>query len=175
MASKNSPTDIEQPLVAAYWRVRASIGAYIGRMTKGTEETSDILQDAFLKLWGKGANSMSADEATALTARTAKNLAIDSWRRESRHGLSSIDENRDEMTDDDTEAEEEKRQRYESVRRIIATRLTPQQQQVMTLRDIDGMPYAEIAQQMGIEESAVRMCLSRARKAVRSIYEQECQ
>lgn len=175
MATKQRHVDTEHPLVAAYQRVRASIGAYIGHMAGGTEDASDILQDAFLRLWGKQPKTLTADEATALTARTAKNLAIDSWRRENRHGTTPIDESRDEALVDDTDAEDETRRRYEGVRWIIATRLTPQQQQVMTLRDIEGLPYAEIAEQMGMEETAVRMCLSRARKTVRTIYEQECQ
>lgn len=164
----------QQPtLVAAYKAAFSRMGARIGRMLSGSEEASDIFQDAFAKLWGSPkAQEMDENEATALTATTARNMAIDSWRRGSRRPTSPIDEDRDDAPDD-SEQDAENRERYEEVRRIIETRLPDAQRQVLTMRDIDGMAYADIAAELGIDETAVRMRLSRARKAVREIYESE--
>lgn len=171
MPNLNEPN--EKSLVAAYWRVRAHLHAAISKMLNGSEEASDILQDAFIRLWGRQEKILSEDEATALTSSTAKHLAIDSWRRHARRGTTTIDEERDDSPDDDCDAQEEQRLRYEAVRRIMASRLTAQQQQIMTMRDIQGIPYADIARQLTMDESAVRMCLSRARKTIRKIYEEE--
>lgn len=153
-------------LVDAYATVFRRIGARIGRMLSGGEDAQDILQDAFLRLWGL--HDAPADSA-AIIATTARRLAIDNHRRHARHPEVSIDEQTDSLPDDDDE--EARRERYDAVRRIIDSRLTPQQREVLTLRDIDGLPYAEIAVRLGVDEAAVRMRLSRARKAVRDIYE----
>lgn len=155
-------------LLDAYTTVLRRLGARIGRMLSGAEDAQDIMQDAFIRLWSRP-DATAPDDATALTATTARRLAIDSYRRHARRPEVPIDEQTDALPDDDdTQARHE---RYEAVRRIIDTRLTPQQREVLTLRDIDCLPYADIATRLGIDETAVRMRLSRARKAVRDIYE----
>ncbi len=163
----------EKTLVAAYWRVRARLHSALSKMLHGSEDAQDILQDAFIRLWRRPQPRLSEDEATALTSSTAKHLAIDSWRRHTRHATTTIDEERDDAPDDDCDTQEEQRLRYEAVRRIMSSRLTAQQQQIMTMRDIQGIPYADIALQLSMDETAVRMCLSRARKTIRKIYEEE--
>lgn len=165
MTSEEQKNESRQ-LVDAYTTVFRRLGARLGRMLSGAEGAQDILQDAFLRLWGRP--DAPADSA-ALLATTARRLAIDNYRRHARRPEVPIDEQLDSLPDDDdTQARLE---RYDAVRQIIDSRLTPQQREVLTLRDIDGLPYAQIAARLGIDETAVRMRLSRARKAVRDIYE----
>ena len=53
---------------------------------------------------------------------------------------------------------------------IIAEKLSPVQRRVLLMRDRDGFDYDFIAQELDMNPAAVRMQLSRARKAVRDIY-----
>ncbi len=117
---------------------------------------------------------MTAEAAARLTATTARHMAIDQWRRDNRRASVPLDcELHDTGADSTAGASDETRLRYEAIRRIIDTKLTPQQREVMTLRDINGWDFADIAAELGVDETTVRMRLSRARKAVRNAYEQE--
>lgn len=170
---KPTKTDNEA-LAAASMTVFHRMRQSLGTMLRGAEEASDIFQDAFLRLWGHGTQGLTTEAAMRLTATTARRLAIDQWRRDSRHGTEPLDEERhDTAADSSPGAGEETRLRYEAIRRIIDSKLTPQQRKVMTLRDIDGWDFADIAAELGVDETTVRMRLSRARKAVREAYEQE--
>lgn len=59
------------------------------------------------------------------------------------------------------------------VEAIINSRLTPQQQQIIQMRDVEGISFEEIAEKLDMQPSAVRMALSRARKTIRDIYNEE--
>lgn len=156
--------------MTVFRRMRLSLGA----MLHGAEEASDIFQDAFLRLWGSEAQDMTTEAAAKLTATTARRMAIDQWRRDNRRVSVTLDnELHDTAADNTTGSSNETRLRYEAIRRIIDSKLTPQQREVMTLRDINGWDFADIAAELGVDETTVRMRLSRARKAVREAYEQE--
>lgn len=66
----------------------------------------------------------------------------------------------------DTETEETYRQVWE----IIQTQLTPLQVDILLRHDLNGESYSDIAKRLGMQEAAVRMQLSRARKKIREIY-----
>ena len=70
----------------------------------------------------------------------------------------------------DTEAEQERREQYEIVQQLITQSLTPLQQRILRLHDMEDQSYDEIAKQEGMQEAAVRMQLSRARKMIRECY-----
>ncbi len=53
---------------------------------------------------------------------------------------------------------------------LIRTRLTPLQQQIIHLRDYREKSYDDIAYELNMQPTAVRMQLSRARKTIRDIY-----
>ena len=44
------------------------------------------------------------------------------------------------------------------------------QQQILHMKEYDGKTYSEIAESLGMQEPAVRMQLSRARKEIRECY-----
>jgi RNA polymerase sigma-70 factor (ECF subfamily) len=55
----------------------------------------------------------------------------------------------------------------------IIDRLPEAQKQVITMRDIEGLDYPDIAQAIGMTEINVRVSLSRARKYVREAIKQQ--
>ena len=63
--------------------------------------------------------------------------------------------------------------RLQRIEKLMDECLSLVQQQVLRMRDVDGRTYAEIAQHLNMQETAVRMQLSRARKHLRELYRQQ--
>ncbi len=63
---------------------------------------------------------------------------------------------------------------YEDVTVLINGRLSEQARSVLLLRDRDEWEFDAIAEHLGLSEANVRMILSRARRTVRDLYNQQC-
>ena len=61
-------------------------------------------------------------------------------------------------------------ERFRMVESIIVRHLTPQQQAIVRLREFEQQSFSEIAARLSMEEPAVRVQLSRARKKIRECY-----
>lgn len=57
---------------------------------------------------------------------------------------------------------------------LINGRLSEQARSVLLLRDRDEWEFDAIAEHLGLSEANVRMILSRARRTVRDLYNQQC-
>ena len=51
---------------------------------------------------------------------------------------------------------------------VALTRLRPEDQEILIMRDVEELPYAEIAAALGIQLSAAKMRVQRARLALRA-------
>ena len=126
----------------------------------------DALGDAFLKLWAGDYDPATKAEGERLLSQALRHRLISLWRREKRHPkVSSADlqitVQPPENGVDDT---------FLRVKNLIETKLTPLQQDILTRHDLEDETYSEIADRLGMQESAVRMQLSRARKIIREEY-----
>lgn len=106
-----------------------------------------------------------------LATETVKNISIDQLRRKGNHPTSDIDTL---VTDTtlvtDIETDQERQEQYRWVKRLMMEHLTPLQQRILYLREVEELEYAEIAQREDMQEAAVRKQLSRARQTIREYY-----
>lgn len=130
----------------------------------GQDNADDVLQDAFIKLWSSK-NLPDSQEQTAMIASTiVKNTSIDYVR-------SNKTEDHNQSCCERTDSkEQEVREVFDEVKRIIELQLTETQYQVLWMRDYEGYSFAEIADAMNITEENARQILSRARRIVRETY-----
>ena len=126
----------------------------------------DALHDAFYKLWTGGYIPATKEEGEKLLYTTLRRRQISLWRSRQRHPQTQLEDAEIEEQPPDTEAEDTLRQ----VWGLIKTQLSPLQQDILTRHDINGETYSEIADRLGMQEAAVRMQLSRARKKIRDTY-----
>ena len=133
------------------------------------DDAADALQDAFCRLWPRRDSIDSEAEAEALTTTTLRNICIDNVRKH-RINTVPIDEEHDRCEESNGNEQEE---RYIEVKKIIENGLTPQQKEIIELKEIEGYTIEEIAMTLSSTESAVRMNLSRARKRIRECYRKE--
>ena len=94
-----------------------------------------------------------------------RNLSIDYRRAANRSVQSDID-----INDTDNSKEQDIRELFDSVKKIIDIKLNDTQRNVLWLRDYEGYSFEEIAKKTGRTEANVRQILSRARKVIRETY-----
>ena len=85
----------------------------------------------------------------------------------------SLDTERDSVLQRSTLEEIEIRERFEQVETIIEVALSPSERRVMHLKEYEERSIEEIAEMMHLTQAAVRMKLSRARKRIRTVYQEQ--
>lgn len=156
-------------LINTFTRGRSRLLQLARRLLDSPEDAEDALQEAFCRLWPRADSLRNQAEAEKLASTVVKNISIDQLRRQPDQLTVDVET----LSDDtrfSTEAEQEQREQYEVVSRLIAQRLTPLQQRILRSHDMEGRSYEEIARREGMQEAAVRMQLSRARKTIRECY-----
>ena len=103
--------------------------------------------------------------ARSIAATIVKNVSIDYLRSAHR---SVQPANVCSATDD--AKEQDMRERFDTVKRIVETQLSDTQRRVLWMRDYEGYSFAEIAAAVDMTEENVRQTLSRARKQIRETY-----
>lgn len=134
------------------------------------DDAADALQDAFCRLWPRRESINTESEAEALATTVLRNICIDSTRKR-RIDTVPINEEHDSCDEESTYTERE--EKFKEVNKIIDKHLTPQQKQIIELKDIQGYSVEEISRKLATSESAIRMNLSRARKKIRECYRKE--
>ena len=134
------------------------------RLLVSSDEAEDAVQEVFLKLW-KGRDKIDnyrSPEAFAITM--TKNYCLDRLKSKQASNLKIVHSNY--KNSENIERAIEANQGVELLTKIMQT-LPEKQKIIMQLRDIEQFEFAEISQMLEINETAIRVALSRARKVVR--------
>ena len=148
------------------------------RMVGHVEDAADLTQEVFLKVW-QGLPSFQGDSSfSTWLYRLASNVCIDFLRREKRRKDISMtvslddeeEERQAELPDHrhSPEREVERRELREDIRRGLRS-LSEEHRQVLVMRELSGMSYAEIGAVLKLEEGTVKSRIARARVALRKI------
>jgi RNA polymerase sigma-70 factor (ECF subfamily) len=137
------------------------------RLLSDPEEAKDIVQEAFIRLWNMRKKLDEYRSIEALAVVTTRNLCLDKLRVKKLQ-TENIDKLPSEPENKDEEKAEEMADVAQKIKEIIR-RLPEQMQTIIQLRDIEGYDFEEIAEILQMNENAVRVSLSRARKKVREI------
>ena len=146
------------------------------RMTGNPDDAAELAQEALINAW-KGLSKFQGGSSFATWLyRLTSNACIDFLRREKRRsGLSmtvSLDEDEEERQVElpdlrySPEVEAERRELRAAIREGLETR-SEEHRQVLVLRELDGLSYAQIGQILGLEEGTVKSRIARARVALR--------
>jgi len=146
------------------------IYGYAFRILRNQEEAEDAVQEIFIKLWKMKDRLAEYNSIDALAITMTKNYCIDQIRkdknilheenrREDHHYITSISPH-EQMELSETN---------EILYRII-DHLPDGYKDVIRLREMEGVPYEEIAEKTGQNINTLRVTLSRARKLIRDEY-----
>ena len=135
------------------------------RLLVSTEEAEDATQEVMVKLWDKkkGLDKYNSVEAFAMTM--TKNYCLDQLKSKRASNLQIVHNN----FTDRTPLMQQQLEDSDSLTWVekIINELPEQQRMIVQFRDIEQYEFEEIAKMMDMNETAVRVALSRARKTIR--------
>ena len=135
------------------------------RLLISTEEAEDATQEVLLKLWNNKENMESYKNVEAFSMTMTKNFCFDKLKSKQAQNLKIVHNN---YEDGNTSLQKqvELNDSVNWVARIIEG-LPEQQRVIIQLRDIEEYDLDEIAEMLNMNNTAVRVNLSRARKTIR--------
>lgn len=147
------------------------------RMVSNPEDAADLAQEAFLSAW-RALDSFQGDAAfSTWLYRLTSNLCIDFLRREKRKRaagsilyLDATEEEEASIDLPDHGSDPHRQLERSEVREQIGAAmaaLSPEHRQVLSLREVSGLSYADIAAILNVEEGTVKSRIARARNALR--------
>ncbi|MBT8263623.1 MAG: RNA polymerase sigma factor [Bacteroidia bacterium] len=134
------------------------------RLLVSNDEAEDAVQEIYLKLW-KGRDKIGNyknPEAFAMTM--TKNFCLDRLKSKQAGNMKIVHSNF--QNSDNVERKVEAIDGVSLVFQIMET-LPEQQRMIVQLRDVEQYEFAEIAEMLESNETAIRVALSRARKVLR--------
>ena len=147
--------------------LRNKLYRFSKRILDDPEDAKDIVQEVFIKLWKKGDDLREYKSVEALAMVTTRNLCLDKLKAK-KYPLESIDNIRNEVEMKGYEEKQDLSGIVQKIHQVIKT-LPELQRSVIQLRDIEGYDFDEISGILDMNENAVRVNLSRARKKIREI------
>ena len=159
----------EEPLITTVIQLRKGFLKLASRFLLNEEDASDALQDAFWRLWPRRHQIHSSEEAKALAVTTIRNLCIDQVRKE-KIPLMELDVERDSNLTETIEENIEKKELFQEIEELIDNQLSPIQRMILRKKEYEEESIDEIAKELNMQQAAVRMQLSRARKIIRECY-----
>ena len=159
------PRTFEQAVVEHKDRVHG----YAAMMLRDGSEAQDIAQEAFVRLW-RHRDEVDSSLALAWLLRTTRNLCVDRLRRlvvraEVEDGPAFVERQ------GSSEPDPERRSGSSEVGRAVLRalgELSEADRSVVVLREIQGLPYDEIAATLGVPLGTLKARLHRARERLRA-------
>lgn len=138
------------------------------RMVGDRDDAADMTQEAFIKAYGSLGSFRGDSRFSAWLYRITTNVCLDHLRARARKKQVSLDDDDGqelELPDMRAMPEEQlmRKLSMQAVRRGLE-RLAPEHRQILIMRELGGMSYAEISSVLSLEEGTVKSRIFRARK-----------
>lgn len=135
------------------------------KMLNDHEAAQDVVQDFFEKLWKMRSRLGQYENLEAFSMKVTRNMCLDRLKHEKmkmqkQDMIATTGESTvagDDFTTKDTD---------QLIKKLVSE-LPEKQKMALHLRDVEGFEFKEIAEALDMDVNAVRMNLSRGRKAVR--------
>lgn len=146
------------PVMDLYREHRRRALAIARRILRDADEAEDVVQEVFTRLYSQNVRFDGKAQTTTWLHRILVNSSINSLRARKRRGRleSSL------SGAEDPEETAVGRERHALFLEALE-HLSEQHRQVVTLRDLRGYSYPEIARMLGLPEGTVKSALNRGR------------
>lgn len=173
--ARAAPEGDERAFEELIHRYEAMVRANCRQLTASHEESRDLAQDVLVKAYrglpGFELRSTFRTWLWGIKLNRCRDF-LDRRRVRSREEIVPPDDSRLETRTDARTRPDQMAERAEVIRLVQATldELPDEPRIALVLRDLDGLTYPEMAERLGIGESAAKMRVSRARQAFRERY-----
>ena len=135
------------------------------RLLVSTEEAEDATQEVLVKLWNKNESLDEYKSVEAVAMTMTKNYCLDQLKSKRASNLKIVHNN---FTSSEASLDKkvEDQDSWNWVEKMI-NELPEQQKLIIQMRDIEQYEFEEIAKIVNMNETAIRVALSRARKKIR--------
>jgi RNA polymerase sigma factor (sigma-70 family) len=140
-------------------------------LTGSREEALELAQEVFIKAWEALPQWRPDAQFHTWIYRIASNAALDVLRRRKTVQFVAMEDDHDAPAD--APGPEARLQAKQGLRALDAAlaRITPEQREIILLREVEGLSYGELAASLQIDEGTVKSRLARARAALAAIYD----
>jgi len=140
------------------------------RLLVSREEAEDATQEVLVKLWNKNESLGELKSIEAMAMTMCKNYCLDQLKSKRASNLTLVHSN---FVSNEASLQRkiEDVDSWNWVEKII-NGLPQQQKLIVQMRDIEEMEFEEIGKILEMNETAVRVALSRARKTIREVMTQ---
>ena len=145
--------------------------AFAYKMLKNQQESEDIVQNVLVKLWKKRDELDNINNLKTLAITMTKNECIDVLRRWRFSEKSDVDSAaQQEKSDSFSPLENMVSDETRNMMRQIISDMESPYKEVITMREIEGLPYEEIAGMTSLTVNNLRVIVSRARQIIKEEY-----
>lgn len=135
------------------------------RLLVSSEEAEDATQEVLIRLWNKKEGLEKYNSVEALAVTMTKNYCLDQLKSKRASNLKLVHSNySDREAGIDKQVED--KDSWNWVEKIMND-LPEQQRLIVQMRDVEEYEFNEIAEALEMNETAVRVALSRARKMIK--------
>ncbi len=156
--------------IATFSLVQKKMYKVSRRLLTSHEEAADAVQETLLKLWGKREQLEQVRNKEAYAMQMVKNYALDRLKSKQASHLKIVHSNYE--SDEPNAQQELERQSQVSLVQQMIAQLPDTYRMILHLRDIEYYDFEAIEQSMDMKSTAVRVTLSRARKALKKKIEE---
>jgi RNA polymerase sigma factor (sigma-70 family) len=135
------------------------------RLLVSTEEAEDATQEVLLKLWNKNEDLGNYNSLEAFAMTMTKNYCLDQLKSKRAGNLKLVHDNYNDR-EPSLQKKLEDKDSLDWVEKVI-NQLPEQQRMIIQMRDIEQYEFEEIAKILDMNETAIRVALSRGRKTIR--------
>jgi len=138
---------------------------FILRMVSNVEDTQDILQDTFVRVWEKSHQFRGNSTVKTWIYRIAINLSYTHLKRRQRWSFALLDDIRELISGSDPQQDTEQTFRWELFEKSLVS-LTPRQRAVVVARIHKDLPFAQISEALGCSVNAAKVHFHEGKKRI---------
>ena len=141
------------------------LNSFILRMVSNVEDTQDILQDTFVRVWEKSHQFKGNSTVKTWIYRIAINLSYTHLKRRQRWSFAVLDDIRELISGSDPQKDTEQRYHSELFEKSLQS-LTPRQKSVVIARIYKDLPFAQISEGLGCSVNAAKVHFHEGKKRI---------
>lgn len=140
------------------------------RLSGSPPDAEDLVQETYIRLWKQRDRLASVSDHRAYAVTILRHVCYDALGSRRPEGIVVTLDNSvpEPPAENDTDTEIDRRETAATVRSLIDSLPSPQRE-IITMRDIDEMPFDRIAQLTGMTQGNVRITLFRARRQIKGL------